>query len=240
MRTIFISLLWILPFISFLGGYQLLRTLTHTEIIEVPPVVGLHIHDAIKTLSAYQLNVRILAEKEDADLQPGTIISQTPAQGTKVKPHQSIFLVITRQPAKPKSLSFYGLTKQQATAKAQSAGITLTFYELESAYPAGTIFAQSIQPGYELADKTMQLLVSTGANSIRIMPYLKGHLASEVTTFFAPFGIKVNVESALQQPLALTESESTHRKPGTIIEQRPAAGTFIDLKKPAVINITVL
>ena len=65
------SFLWIAPFVAFLVGYQVLRFLSHTEAIEVPSIVGMHIHDAIRILSADKLNVRILDEKSDPDAQRG-------------------------------------------------------------------------------------------------------------------------------------------------------------------------
>jgi len=90
-RNFLFSFIWIVPFLAFIAGYQVVRLLTHTQTVYVPSVLGLHLTDAIRRLSADQLNVRILAEKEDPDLDEGMIISQTPEQGTLVKPHQSLF-----------------------------------------------------------------------------------------------------------------------------------------------------
>ena len=230
MHTSIRSFLWILPFLSFLAGYQLLRTLSHVEVIEVPPVVGLHMHDAIKTLSSFQLNVRILAEREDLDVPEGIIITQTPIQGTKVKPHQSIFLVITRRPPKPRAPSLYGLPKDEAIAKAQERGIQLKAYSLESMYPSGKVIAQNSYIDQEVSTKIMAVYVSSGPTSLRIFPDLKGHTVSEVKHFFEPFDIKIQVAHPFTE---------AHDCGSCIIsEQRPVAGTFIDIAKPAVINVT--
>ena len=221
-----IQFLWILPFLSFLLGYQLVRFLSHTEMVEVPPVVGLRMHDAIKNLSLHQLNVRILAEKEEQDLPEGLILSQSPAPGKKVKPHQSIFLVITHQPVKPRAFSFYGLTREEALAQAKRVGIHLTFSELESPHPHGTIIAQSSVPGMELSDKTMAVTVSSGSSTIRLFPDLKGKDLEEVRAFLLPYGI----------PLFLSPPDVTS---GIIIDQRPLAGSLINLKKPPVVHLAI-
>ena len=60
--------LWILPFLSFLLGYQFLSTLTTVHELKVPPLVGLSVTEAVKVLSDNNLNARIMAEKEEPDL----------------------------------------------------------------------------------------------------------------------------------------------------------------------------
>ncbi len=234
MRLGIVSFLWVVPFLSFLAGYQLLRTLSHVEVIEVPQVVGLHMHDAIKTLSSFQLNVRILAEREDADVPEGIIMTQMPVQGTKVKPHQSIFLVITRRPPAPRAPSLYGLVQEEAVAKAREAGIALKMYPIESTYPLDTVIAQSSPPLEEIADKTMAVYISSGPCEQRIFPDLRGKKVSEVEKFFQSFAIKVEFRHAI------AIDESNHACTECIIrDQRPLAGTFIDLKRPPLVVLTV-
>ena len=229
MRSFVQTFFWVLPFIAFLAGYQLLRSLSHVEIIEVPPIVGLHMHDAIKILSSYQLNVRILAEKEDPDMQEGIIVSQTPVAQQRVKPHQSIFVVITRKPPQPKAPVLYGLSQVQAERKAQDVGLILKCSPLESSHPQGSIIAQGPQPGEEVADKAIHGYCSAGTTSLRIVPDLKGKRVDEVISFFKQYAIKVDV----RHPDADHSCTSC-----TIIDQRPFAGTLIDLKKPVSISVT--
>ncbi len=232
MRTIIKSFLWVIPFISFLAGYQLLRTLSHVEVIEVPQVVGLHMHDAIKTLSSFQLNVRILAEREDPDVPEGIIISQMPMHGTKVKPHQSIFLVITRRPPKPRAPSLYGLPQDEAAAKALEVGIHLKAYPLESMHPIGSVIAQNTMPLQEVSDKAMAVYVSSASPQMRIFPELKGRIVGEVVKFFSSFDIKVEVSHP--------GAEGHDCSSCVIVDQRPLAGTFIDLKKPLTVHVTAV
>ena len=57
--------LWLLPFLSFLCGYQLIRSLYTVNTLTTPSIIGKEIQDAIKILSDNNLNPRILTEKED-------------------------------------------------------------------------------------------------------------------------------------------------------------------------------
>lgn len=225
------SFLWILPFFSFVVGYQLLRFLTHTTAVYVPALVGLHMHDAIKILSADKLNVRILAEKEDPDSAEGIILSQTPWHGKKVKPHQSIFLVITRKPPKPKAPALTGLPIEDAKAKVAQSRIVLTSYPLESSYPKDTSIAQDHVPGDELEQKSISVYVSKGTTPLRIVPDMIGKKADDAIRLFKPFGIKV--EFTHQD--AVSDHVCTHC---IISEQRPLAGSIIDVTKAPTIYLT--
>lgn len=228
------SFLWILPFFSFVVGYQLVRFLTHTVVVIVPPLVGLHMHDAIKILSADKLNVRILAEKEDPDSPEGIIISQTPGHGKKIKPHQSIFLVITRKPPKPKTPALGGLPIEDARAKVAQSRIVLDVYQAESSYPKDTCIAQDHVAGDELEQKSMSIYVSTGTTPLRIVPDLIGKRADEITRFFKPFGVKVEF---IHQGADGTDKEHVCAQ-CTIVEQRPLAGSIVDLTKTPTIYVT--
>lgn len=223
---------WVVPFIAFLSGYQLVRFFSHTEAIEVPSIVGMHIHDAIRILSADKLNVRILEEKNDPDAQEGIIISQAPSQGQKVKPHQSIFLVLTRRPPKLKAPSFYGLTVAQAQSQAKANSIELKLAFAENNYPKGTCFAQSISAGQELAEKSMTIYCSSGLTSERIFPNLIGKTVEEARSFLDQYGATVSLVNLQQE-----SKESTGN--ALIKEQRPLAGSIVDLSKKLQVHLTI-
>ncbi len=217
---------------AFLLGYQLLRFLSHTETIVVPSIVGMHIHDAIRILSADKLNVRILDEKSDPDAQEGIIISQAPVAGHKVKPHQSIFLVLTRRPPKLKAPSFYGLSVAQAKAQAHGKDIELHISHLESNYPAEICFAQNASVGQELPKKSIDLYCSAGPTTLRIFPDLTRRTLDEVRSFLESHGITVFISNPQALPGGINRD-------ALIKEQRPLAGSLIDLKKIPSVQLTI-
>ncbi len=225
------SLLWLMPFFSFFIGYQLVRFLTHTVVVVVPPLVGLHVQDAIKILSADRLNVRILGEKEDPDSPSGVIISQSPGHGKKVKPHQSIFLVITRRPPTPKTPALCGLSLEEIKAKAAQERIEIAPYFMESSYPKNSCFAQDHVPGEELDRKSLTVYISKGTNPLRVVPSFKGKTAEEVANFLKPFGIKIEfVHEGLDK--------DHDCKQCLVTEQAPLPGSIIDVAASPTIKLT--
>ncbi len=222
-KQFLVSFFWVVPFIAFIAGYLLVRGLTHTEIIKVPSVMGLHLTDAIRALSSDRLNVRILAEKEDPDLNEGMILSQTPEPGTLVKPHQSIFLVITCKPLKPQAPTLLGTTLTQAQTTARNASITLNTYTLESPSPKDRVIAQSVMPQRDVEEGALTIYTSKGSTPLRIFPQLRGRTPDEVTSFFGLYDIPVDLKGPQNRPIK---------------DQRPLAGTLIDIRKPLVVQIT--
>ncbi len=228
-----LSFLWMIPFICFLGGYQLIRLFADHSSIEAPSVVGQHIHDAIKLLSTYHLNARILTEKEEPDFPEGIVISQSPPQGQKIKSHQSLFLVVTRKPPKPQAPRLYGLAYKDALSITQDSNAKLKAYTIESINPQGTCIAQDTQPQEELADSALTAYFSEGITPIRIFPNLKGKKLSEVQKFLKGYGIQSKV---VHQRLI----DESHTCSFCVVqEQRPLPGTLVNLKKSFVVSLTV-
>jgi serine/threonine-protein kinase len=185
--------------------------------------VGLHLSDAIRALSSDSLNVRILAEKEDPDLHEGMILSQTPKAGTFIKPHQSLFLVITRKPLNPQAPTLLGSSLSQAQLRARNAGITLRTYTLENPLPQDIVIAQSVLPQRDVEDGTITIYNSKGSTPLKIFPQLKGKSVDEVVAFFGLYDIPVTV---------------TGERSSLIKDQRPLAGMLIDISKPLVVQVT--
>ena len=226
------AILWLLPFLSFLAGYALVYKFSHRETVQAPTVVGLPLSQAVKILSKYTLNARILAEKEDNDLPEGSVITQSPLPGQKVKAHQSMFLVVTCHAEKSHAPLLSGLTLTEAQARAQENNIRLKTHYLQAQLPHNTCIAQDIAAQEELDTPTLLAYVSQGTTSLRIFPLLKQKKVSTVTQFLKNYGIKAIIRSADGQPVTPTKNLQ-------VIEQYPVAGTLVDIKKLPSVHITV-
>ena len=64
---------------------------------KVPALKGLTYEDAESKLQAANLNIRLLATRHDAALQPGLIIDQTPAPGEEVIVGYSVGVTINKK-----------------------------------------------------------------------------------------------------------------------------------------------
>ena len=58
-------LLWLTPFISFIAGYILVGLLYKNNVLTTPALVGQSLDKALITLSANNLNVRIVGHKNE-------------------------------------------------------------------------------------------------------------------------------------------------------------------------------
>ncbi|HJP93582.1 MAG TPA: PASTA domain-containing protein [Pyrinomonadaceae bacterium] len=64
---------------------------------KVPVVKGLTYEDAERKLHAANLNIRLLAIRNDPALHPGLIIDQTPAPGEEVAVGYSVGVIVSRR-----------------------------------------------------------------------------------------------------------------------------------------------
>ena len=149
------NILWLVPFICFLSGYMIVRSLFHINTISTPSVVGKHLYEAFALLSNQHLNVRLLAQKEDADLPNGTVINQVPSPGQMVKPRQTVFLALSKQPPIPIAPQLIGKHYQTIKNEIRSAKLRFKAYFLESPYPANTCIAQMPSPHKSLSDNIL-------------------------------------------------------------------------------------
>ncbi|HBY05625.1 MAG: Serine/threonine protein kinase with PASTA sensor(S) [candidate division TM6 bacterium GW2011_GWE2_42_60] len=216
--------LLLVPFVFFLVGFYGASLLVRQSPFPAPSLVGLPVVDAIAVLSERELNVRIRAQQERADLIPGTVIEQTPRPGQQVKPHQSVFLVVVRQPKKATMPSFMGSTVAEAQQRAEEIRLKVKVWRIADIAPRDTVIAQWPHPGKELEGRQAVLYVSTGSKAfVRIVPDFRGMGLKEVVNYLAQDGIK---------------TVQTVTGAGTFITaQKPLPGSLVDLSKPLSVQL---
>lgn len=225
------NLLWILPFVSFLGGYIALDVLFAPEFIDTPSVVGTHINQAIAILCRYNLNLRLLTTKENALLQEGTILSQTPIVGQKIKENQSVYVVISCKPPKIKTPNFIDKTITEIQSELAQKKMSIKVYYLESTYPQNKCFAQFPEADTELEEtQKIILYIAQESKKPHIMPNFLGKRVNEMmdlpTTNFA----KITV---VHHPPV----HENHLCACIINDQRPIAGSLIHRDSSKKLNI---
>ncbi len=220
------SILWAVPFVSFLMGYYSLHVLYTIPEIATPSVVGKQLPEAVKILSDYNLNARLMAEKEDPDLPDYTIVSQTPRQDAKIKAHQSVFLVLTRQPEKPVAPHLIGETAKAIQQKTAKNHIRCKTYPIASHHPTGHCIAQFPRPEDPVEDNFLICYISSGNKKMVLWPDFRGKTLESVQEFLA-------------EHLLVPEIQGSPGKgsEALIADQRPLPGTIVDLstiKKPTI------
>jgi len=228
--------LWTLPFLSFLAGYLVLQQFSRVEKLEAPNIVGRQLQEAVAELSAHNLNIRFIAQKNDPDLPEGTILSQTPAAGQQIKPHQAIHVLISKSPHKIAAPLLVGKPEQVIKQQLSALGIRSTFHRLASNRPFNTCIAQLPTAGTQLEKDKVTVYLSAGSKKPILLPDLKGKTVPKVAEFLQRYNV--------QMELVHTKPENQDHQCDqncVITDQRPLAGSIVILseEKPLVLHLQV-
>ena len=221
---------WLVPFLCFIAGYIVMQQFFPIAVVIVPSVVGKQVHEVLPLLSSLCLNVRILDQKEEAEMPEGVILSQIPSPGKHIKAFQPLFIVTTKKPATLKAPSCVGLPVAQLLDSVKSLGITVRMYSLAHQYPVGLCFAQCPSAGEALEKNRLIVYISAGDSKPVVWPSFVGYSLEAAEYFLDNYGIK---------PLVV--GMAVHKDQSVIVDQRPFAGTLLTLdeKKPLSVQLRV-
>ncbi len=224
--------LWTLPFFCFLATYFIAYWFLTPQHFLTPSLIGKPLQEALHILSDRNLNTRIITQKEDKDLASGTIISQIPEANRSIRAHQSIFLVISKQPKQKVAPNLLQKSKETIEKMALDQEIKVKYHYLPSHYPENSTIGQIPSPNQPIVDNKATLYLSQGSgNKPVLLPSFKKKLINEVVTFLEENKIKFNI-------LHTKPIDPNHTcKSCIVIDQRPLAGSLIDLKKPLTIQL---
>ncbi len=221
---------WLAPFFTFLTGYYLASLFFSPPLITMPSLIGIPIQDAIVILSNNNLNARVLTQKEDDDLPVGTILGQTPYANQRIKAGQSVFLVISKKSVVPQMPSFLHKSPNEISSMLEQSQLITKQYTIECESPANLCIAQHPKPGAS-GDKINILYICVGQSPIVLLPSLKNRSCSQTVEFFKQYNIPCSIIHAQKIPADHT------CKNCMVIDQKPMAGSLINLKQPITIQL---
>ncbi len=225
---------WLVPFLCFICTYFMLHKIFSIAPFTTPSVVGKPIQEALTILSGHTLNSRLISQTEDNDLPAGIILSQQPLANQQVRPYQTIFLTISKRKDRIPAPDLAHKTINTLKTILEKDGISFKFYGLMSTNPQNSCIAQIPQPAELLSeDKKMIIYSSLGINKPVILPSFKSCAADEVVQFLTNNTIKTTIFHAKPVP---DEHRCLFCK---VVEQKPLAGSLIDLKKPLTVQLYV-
>ena len=229
------NLLWLFPFLAFAIGYICASLFLNNPTLPAPDLIGKNIYDALKVCSNLQLHLYILEEKIDEHLPSGTIISQRPHQGTKIKTNQALYVITTKNPPCPKTPLFIGMDQKDIQTTCKKLGIKARVYFLQSNLPAQSCIAQWPQAHSDLPSKKMVVYCSQPEQKLYVFPNFLHENAAKANEFLASHGIS----PAYYYQNKLLSSSSQELSNYQITQQRPLSGTCIDLQKKIAIRFEV-
>lgn len=225
--------LWLLPFLCFLFGYYLTNYLLSVPSLETPALLGKNINHGVKLLSERNLNLRIIQEKEDNDLPDGTIVSQSPSEHQKVKANQTIFCVTSRQAQTKTAPNLINQNMQQVNELVKNERVRTKAYMIPSNHKEGLCIAQFPSHHEPLHQQSIITYISAGNKKPVLFPSLKGKDINQVKEFFALYGIKLSVSHA-------SHVDKQHQcTTCCVVEQKPLAGSIVDMSKPLHVQVQV-
>lgn len=224
---------WFFPFLIFIIGYYSIHWLVKVPSFETPLLIGLSVKDAVVQLSEKKLNIRILTQKEDPDVPEGTVLSQVPRPGQKIKQHQPVFLVLAKEPLKQRAPDCIGLVDEKAVDLIRKESIRVKKFYISSIQKRGTVIGQWPYAGSELEVPFLILYISSGGTPYKIIPDFSGEPVLAVKEFLEQEGVEVSVTYALSKHRNVPLNQCI------VKNHKPLAGSLIDSKKPLYMRLNI-
>lgn len=188
--------------------------------VEVPEVTGGPQAVATQMLQSAGLKLGAVS-KEATDAVVGSVISQSPAAGSKVDKGTAVDLVISNGPDKVAVPDLKGLTRSEALKALSEAGMTSVQTAEYDAYVAkDTVIDQLPAAGEKVAPgSAVGMLVSLGARPVPpvAVPDVKGKREPDARAILTDAGLN---------PHFVTANNDTVPS-GTVVEQSPVGGVKV-------------
>lgn len=208
------------------GGYLV------DEAVRVPEVVGLGYEAAAARLLDAGLTPRSHAER-DPRARPQEVLSQVPGAGQAVRPGRVVALGVNTVAEARRVPELVGLREADAVARAAAVAVPVDrVVYVHAEQPAGVVVRQEPAAGAEIgAAEALLLSVSRGAvDAAFALPDLRGQTVDEAEAALAALGVR-HVERVA--------AAVSFDRPGTITDQRPAAGTEVRSATPVTLVYAV-
>ncbi len=190
--------------------------------VTVPGVVGRSLQEADRRISRAQLVLKVRGHRFDDQVPPDEIITQTPAEGSRLKSRGTVKVLVSLGPRRIQVPDLRGKTLRAGRYQLLQRGLTPGFTSTISSDIAETdlVVSQFPLPGQqESRSPTVNLLISAGRSRVAyLMPDLVGKRLGDVSRTLALWDIELG-EVHYQSLPGLA--------PGTVLEHSPAAGDII-------------
>lgn len=202
----------------FVGAFLSYGKFWSTEEVIVPDVTGKQMTLARQILEDKKLRVNVV-ETFDASVPAGTVVSQDPEGGAKVKEERLITIHVSKGGESLEMPDLKGLNKSDAEAKLKKMGLKVgSVYERNSDEEAGTVIATDPKAGSKITKgQSVDITVSKGKKETKnTVPDVTNLQVEGAKAALTSAGFKVSV----------TKEESS-KAAGTVISQTPAGGSSV-------------
>lgn len=230
----------ILLLVMAVSAVTAMRFAIHGREVFVPNLVGQSRADAERLVAASGLILSIDDRFFSPAVPEGSVVSQLPAPGSRVRRGARVRMAVSLGPARAQVPDLTGQSRRAAEINVQRRGLDLG--EVSTIVPppsitaeGGQVLAQSPPPGGPAASPRINLLVSAdNAAQEFLMPDLTGRHLADVAEHIQKLGFQLRVARGGQTE---TASAGKPLKNGKIVKQTPAAGKRIRAKEPVTLEV---
>ena len=184
----------------------------------VPRVIGLSLADARRDITAARLGIIDNGQEAHPTAPVGTVIWQDPPAGVVAPANLRVAIVASSGPPRVPVPDVSGLDVGLARKLITAAGLTVSQVEsVQAAVPTGLTMLTRPPAGTTLPPGArVGLVASRGAPTITV-PDVLGLSSSDARSKFEAAGLELG---------SIIRRRTTEAGPGTVVAQRPAAGTL--------------
>jgi beta-lactam-binding protein with PASTA domain/predicted Ser/Thr protein kinase len=196
------------------------------EKVRVPNVIG--IKDTAAKVQLNRAGLEIDIEQVVDDQPAGTVISQNPTFGTKVKEGSVVSVSVSSGPGEEQVPQVEGMKRTEARKALTEAGFEIAQREEPSSeIEKGRAIGTEPDAGTELQlGRTVTLIISSGPPDVEV-PTVTGRPIEEARSDLVSAGFQVET----------TDQETLDEEPGTVLSQDPAGGT--EAEEGSTVTLTV-
>ncbi|BDC34933.1 hypothetical protein Noda2021_08910 [Candidatus Dependentiae bacterium Noda2021] len=215
------KILCLVPFVCFALGYALMSYFYAMPRLVAPSLVGQTALQALSTIAPLKVNIKIIGQRQENDLEEGTILSQNPLPDTAIKSNQTIYCITSVKPPSLRAPVVVGKNLEQITHDLSSQKIPYKIHYVSHSAPVNQCVAQSPHAEQSLNNKPLLVFVSQGNKKPLIWPNFIGRPVTEVTDFLSTHSL----QPTIIHRYPVHEKHVCHEC--RVVNQRPIAGTFI-------------
>src|SRR6266478_7989532 len=204
--------------------------------VPVPNVVGQTQAAATSAITGAALILGAVAMQSSSTVPSGSVISESPAGGTRVASGSAVNLVISTGPSPVAQVTVpnvVGQTQAAATSAITGAALTLGAVAMQSSstVPSGSVISESPAAGMRVASgSAVSLVVSTGPSPVAqvAVPNVVGQTQAAAASAITGAGLTMG---------AVAMQSSSTVPSGSVISENPAAGA--DAVSGSAVNLVV-
>lgn len=233
-KSFILRYLWLLPFICFLAGYQIMKWAYQPHFLITPSLVGKTLDEAIHLAADQKLSLQLLADREEPDLPEGTILQQNPPANAAIKPHQPISCIISKKRILTAPNCLGKKIDELAGSLAQE-GIVFKQFSIDSIRPERTCIAQDPVAGSSLESAQLLLYIAKQPATSVIVPRFTLLDVATVKEFLEQSNATFDIVHEIPQPEG---HQCSHEC--IITDQRPIAGTIVLFDEKAPLHVQLI